>query len=119
MIEWLVSRGEIPKEVKSSTEVIIVTGVDALGRSHDARQLDEALIRVTNTLGPQVLMSTVNVPQVIQRVFDTSDVDSSGLLKSSEDIQQETQEAQQQALAEKAAGPTVNAAAKVMTSNVQ
>ena len=113
-LEYLRIKGEIPKLLQDIAEPLIITGVDALGRSHEARQLDEALARLQVVFGANAAMY-LKTDAIAHRVFTTSDVDPKGLVKTPEEMQAEAEASQQQALAEKSVGPAIQAGAKMMT----
>ena len=93
-----------PKLPKDQVKPKIVTGLEALGRSTDLQRL--------NTFAQQIApfgeaaLGALNIGEYISRVGASLGVDMKGLIKSQEQLAQEQQEAQQQALQEQVA-PTV------------
>lgn len=108
------SNGELPEipEFGGSIEPTIITGVDALGRGHDLANLTQALQIISNF--PEV-MQTINQDNLALRVFTAAHIDTTGLVKSPEQIAQDRQqqmEMYQQQVATDAAGQAAVAQAK-------
>jgi len=72
----------------------IITGVEALGRGNDLNKMDEFLVGVGQLLGPEVLGQFVNMREYMDRRAMALGIDTDGLIKSEEQIQQEQQQAQ-------------------------
>lgn len=70
-------------------EPSIITGVDALGRGHDAVNLTQAL-SIISQLGDQA-MSTINIGNLMTRIFTAYHIDVTGLVKTPEELQAEQQ----------------------------
>lgn len=70
-------------------EPTIITGVDALGRGHDAANLTQA-IGVVSQLG-EGAMSSINMDNLMMRIFTAFHIDATGLVKSPEEVQAEQQ----------------------------
>lgn len=107
--------GTLPKLPEGSTEIDIITGVDALGRGMELQKLDSFIMTIPQPLIPAVAES-LNVEEYVARRAAALGIDLNGLVKSQEQIQQEQQQAQQQAMQqqmlEKGIGPAVNAMSK-------
>lgn len=93
---------ELPPQVVPT----IVAGMDALGRSSDLMNLD-AMIGGTLQLYPEA-GAYVNWGDYMQRRANALGVDTSGLIKTPEQVAQEQQQAQLMALAEKLGPNAVN-----------
>ena len=97
--------GSLPEEVKKFPKdiinPIIVTGLEALGRSSDL----EKLLQLQALLTPQE-QQFVNPEELLRRKIAYAGIPDDGLIKSAETVQQENaaaqQAAQQQAMIEKA-----------------
>jgi len=87
---------ELPPEVTPK----IVTGLDALGRGNDLAQLD-AFIQGAMALAPEAASSVINWQDYMTRRGAALGIDMSGLIKSPEQVQQEQNQAQMMAMAEK------------------
>ena len=100
-LEAMRIEGLLPKVVLDSTQPIIITGVDALGRSHEAQQLDEFLVRMQAIVGPEGIMSVIKVDELARRMAAGSDVDPKGLVKTPEELAAEQQQANAMQMTEK------------------
>jgi len=72
----------------------IITGIEALGRGNDLNKMDEFLVGIGQLLGPEVLGQFVNMREYMDRRAMALGIDTDGLIKSEEQIQQEQQQAQ-------------------------
>lgn len=78
----------------------IVTGLEALGRGHEQQKLD-AFIGHLQPLGMEVLAQYMNIDDYIKRCATNMGIDTTGLVKTKEEIQAERDaaaQAQQQAM---------------------
>ena len=91
----------LPKLPKDLVKPVIVTGVEALGRGNDLSKLDLFLAGAAQVVGPQAIGQFVNVEDYFKRRATALGIKTDGLIKSSEQMQQEAQMAQMQALSEK------------------
>lgn len=91
----------LPKLPKDLVKPVIVTGVEALGRGNDLSKLDLFLAGAAQVVGPQAIGQFVNVEDYFKRRATALGIKTEGLIKSSEQMQQEQQMAQMQALSEK------------------
>ena len=107
---------EIPSLPKKSVTPVIVTGIEALGRGNDLQKLREFIVEIAQLaqINPQVA-GMLNPSDLLTRIATSLGIETEGLVKSQEQLQQEAeaqQEAAQQeqmmAMAEKAAGPVAN-----------
>lgn len=73
----------------ATIEPTIVTGMDALGRGHDLSNLTQAIGLIAQ-LGEQAF-STINMNNLILRIFTSSQIDATGLVKTPEQMQEEQQ----------------------------
>jgi len=93
----------------------IVTGLDGIGRGQDREALMIFAETLAQTLGPEALASNLNPTELIKRLAASVGIDTLGLVKTEEDLQQEQeaaqQQAQQQALTQQA-GQLANAEVK-------
>ena len=86
----------------------IIVGLEALGRASDRIRLLQFMQDLTGTLGAEVLAQHINLDDAIKKFAIANGVDTQGLLKDQEQIQQEQQQAQQQQFAQQAlANPRV------------
>lgn len=73
-------------------KVGITTGLEALGRGQDAERL-RMLLSDLSTLGPEALQA-INMPTLVTRLAVARGVDTTNLIKSSEELQAEAEAAQ-------------------------
>ena len=92
---------ELPKLPKDLVKPVIVTGVEALGRGNDLSKLDLFLAGAAQVVGPQAIGQFVNVENYFKRRATALGIKTEGLIKSAEQMQQEAQQQQMQALTEK------------------
>ena len=90
--------GEIPKIPPDIVKPTIVAGVNALGRGQDRESLGQFLTIVAQTMGPEAIMRFINPEEVIKRLAAAQGIDVLNLVRSMQEIQQEEQAAQQQAM---------------------
>lgn len=106
-IAGLERRGQLPK--LPGVKPIIVTGLEALGRGNDRNKLVRFLTTISQALGPQAVPQFVNVEEVITRIGIADGIDMQGLVKTSEEIAEGMQQAQQQAMVSKLGPNAINA----------
>lgn len=111
--------GELPALPKGTVKTQIVTGLAALGRSHDIQKLDTLLAGIAELAGPQAVAEYVNIGSLIQRRATALGVDTSGLIRSEADVQQQRQAAAARELANKVGPDVVKAGADMMQQNQQ
>jgi hypothetical protein len=97
----------IPALPKDITPVII-TGVEALGRGNDLNRLDTFLTGVAQTLGPEVIATTINPDEYMRRRAVALAVDPQGLIKTPEEIAQAQQTQQMQAMLQQLGPNAIN-----------
>lgn len=102
VIDRLTKQKRLPSLPDGVAKPTIVTGLEALGRGHDLNKYD-LLMKALAPLGPEVLMSEMNVGDYITRIGTALGIDMSGLVKSADQRQQE-QAAQQQQMANQMMG---------------
>lgn len=89
--------GKMPKMPKDTVKPTIVTGMEALGRGQDLNKLAQFL-QYLQPLGPEVIASSMNIDDYIDRLGASLGIDTGGLIKSAEQKameQQQMMEAQQ------------------------
>ena len=115
MVKLLLARmeksGKMPKFPKDTLKPQIVTGMEALGRGQDLNKLSQ-LLQMLQPLGPEILQRELNIDDYIDRLGASLGIDTSGLISSAEQKEQEAQAEQQMMqqqqmmqMAEKATGP--------------
>ena len=117
LVERLMTRmsrnDRLPKLPKDIVKPTIVTGVEALGRGNDLNRLDLFLAGANQVVGPDAVAQYVNIGDYFKRRATALGIDTEGLIKTEEEVQQAMQMAQMQQMTEKlgapAMGPAVNA----------
>ncbi|MET4733921.1 hypothetical protein ABIE64_002650 [Thalassospira sp. MBR-102] len=97
-INRLQREGKLPVLPKDIVKPTIVTGVDALGRGHDRNKLVSYLTTLAQAVGPQAIPQYHHVEEISKRLAMSEMLDHQGLIKTREEIQQEQQAQQQQAM---------------------
>ena len=108
-LKRLVSKGVIPDILKNSVELEITTGSAALGRGTEFRALESFMNSAVNLLG-QEAGKYLNIPEALNRMAYSLDVNTGDLVKTDEQLQAEAAAAQQQQLEQQAVAPAINAA---------
>jgi len=100
-------------------KIKIIVGMEGLGRASDRLRLLQFMSDLAGTLGAEVLAKYINLDDAIKKFAVANSLDVQGLIKSPEQIQQETQATQQQAFTQQAlADPRVAIeAGKYISSN--
>ena len=90
---------DLPKDIVRPK---IIVGLEALGRASDRLKLLQFMSDLSNMLGAEVLAKHINLDDAIKKFAIANGVDTQGLLKDQEQIQQEQQQQMQQQFAQKA-----------------
>lgn len=88
------------KALPKGVDVIIVAGLEALGRKADLTRVQRSFAFLAQTLGPTFLQR-INPDWVIRTVLTSEGINAKDALRSEEDIAAEQQQAQQMSLTEK------------------
>jgi hypothetical protein len=88
---------EIPALPKDSVRPTIITGIEALGRGNDLQKLREFVAEIGNLaqVNPQIAQS-LNTDDLVKRIATGLGIDTEGLIKSQEQLQQEQAAMQEQ-----------------------
>jgi hypothetical protein len=116
LMDLMTRKKKLPKVPKEFVKPLIITGVDALGRGQDLQKLDAFLVGVQQTLGPQVLMQFLNVPEYLNRRAAALGIDPAGLIKDADTMAMEAQQAQQANLVNKLGPTALTQAGKLIQS---
>jgi len=115
LMDRMSKRDRLPKLPKDIVKPTVITGVEALGRGNDLNRLDMFLAGANQVVGPEAVAQYVNVGDYFKRRATALGIETEGLIKSDEEIQQAMQQAQQQEmmmkLGQPAVAPTINAIA--------
>ena len=116
----------LPNLPKDIVRPKIIVGMEALGRASDRLRLLQFMSDLAGTLGAEVLAKHINLDDAIKKFAIANGIDTEGLLKSVEQIQQEQQQQMQQQFAQNAladprvaieAGKHIEAKGKELTFN--
>lgn len=110
LMKEMESEGRLGNIPDMAVQPAVVTGIDALGRNQELMRLRTAIQGLAQDLGPQVLAEYINPSEYIGAVFAAVGVSSKKLVRAESEVQAARQAMQQQALAEKAVAPGINAA---------
>lgn len=94
VMDRMTKAGKLPRVPKKYIQPTIITGVDALGRGQDLQRLDTFVSGLTQVLGPDALRH-INVSEYLRRRAAALSLDTTGLVRSEEELAAEAQEAQQ------------------------
>jgi len=89
--------GSLPKLPKNVVRPEIVAGVNALGRGQDRESLTMFITTVAQTLGPEALMKYIDPSEAIKRLATAQGIETLRLVRTDQQIQQMSAQAQQQA----------------------
>ena len=92
----------LPNLPKELVKTKIIVGMEALGRASDRLRLLQFMSDLANTLGAERLAQYINLDDAIKKFAVANGIDTGGLIKSQEQIQQEAQAQQQQQFASQA-----------------
>lgn len=95
----------MPPLPENMVKPTIITGIDALGRSHELNRLDAFLGGAIQMFGPE-LLTYINLSDYLRRRATGLDLETAGLIRSEQEIAQMQQMQQQQAMVQKL-GPAV------------
>lgn len=91
-------------------ELVIVTGVEALGRNVELDKIRQFNQLIQELGAPDVVLSRLNVGAYIDRIANSLSLDTEGLIKTDEQIAQEQQAAQQQQMLQQGMGGLIDGA---------
>lgn len=101
----MIRKGKVP-DIKDSTDVVIVTGLDALGRTQEVNHLTQYVQTLQTSFGPQVIAQYISVSEFATRLAAGMGVQHEGLVRSEQDIANMNNVSQNQSIAEKL-GPSM------------
>jgi hypothetical protein len=95
LMDIMNKKKKLPKIPKDVINPVIITGVEALGRGNDLQKLDMFLGGVAQMFGPQVVQQYINPSEYLKRRATSLGIKTAGLVKSEEQLAQESQQAMQ------------------------
>jgi len=101
-LDMLKQQKLLPNLPKELVKTKIIVGMEALGRASDRLRLLQFMSDLSNTLGAETLARHINLDDAIKKFAVANGIDTGGLIKSREQIQEEAQAQQQQQFAQQA-----------------
>lgn len=96
-IKYLQSKGKLPK-LPDIVKPSIITGLEALGRSHEQQRLRGFVAEAGQMFGPEAIVEYVEVSEYLKRSGAAWNVETNGLVRDEQTVQQNRQmRAQQEA----------------------
>lgn len=109
----------LPKIPKKFVTPAIITGIEALGRGNDLNRLDSYLAGIGQLLGPEAIQKYVDVREYLTRRAAALGIETTGLVKTEEQLNSEQQAMMQQASMQQALPAITSAATGAMSRNLQ
>lgn len=102
IMDRMSKKGKLPKMPKGDlVRPVVVTGVEALGRGNDLTRLDLFLTGLAQMFGPEAVAQFINIPDYLRRRATSLGIETEGLIKSEDQLQNESQMQMGQQMAEK------------------
>jgi len=86
---------QLPTLPKSLVRPQIVAGVNALGRGQDYQSLTQFITTIAQTMGPEAIMKYISPEEYIKRLAAAQGIDVLNLVKTQQQLQQDTAQQQQ------------------------
>jgi len=115
----LAKRGVIPEipmaGKRRAVEPVIVTGIQALGRSTDAEKLLRVRAAATTAMGPEAAAQRFDDGAWLNRLFAAEGIDPQGVIRTDAQIAAMNEAAQKNAIQERVASGMVDAGGRMLT----
>ena len=89
---------EIPRIPKDLVKPTIVAGINAIGRGQDSDALTQFMTTIAQTIGPEAIMQYINSDELIKRYAAAQGIDYLNLVKTQEQLSQESEQQQMNAM---------------------
>jgi hypothetical protein len=119
VIDKLTKTKRMPKLPKDFVTPTIVTGIDALGRGNDLNRLDVYLQGIGQILGPQMIQQYIDVREYLNRRAASLGIETTGLVKSEEQLAVEQQQAMQMQMISQHGNQAMTEGGKVLQSSMK
>lgn len=117
-IHYLQEAGKLD-EFADGVEVEVITGVEALGRGQEASTLMAYVKAVSQFIDPQAMATYMDISGLLKMLGASLGVDTTAILKSEEQQQQEARQAQEQAMLKQAMPNLVNAGGNLLGKSME
>lgn len=87
--------GDLPPVPEGLVDPQVTTGLEAIGRGNDKQRLTTFLQTVATAIGPEQFLQYINPTELIRRFAAADGIDTSGLVKSAQQLQAEQAQMQQ------------------------
>jgi len=114
LISKMTKQKRLPKLPKEVVKPTITTGVEALGRGNDLNKLDMFVAGVGQVMGPEVVATYLVPGEYLRRRGAAVGIDTNGLVKTDDQLQQEQQQQQQMQAMMQLGKPAIDSATKQM-----
>lgn len=101
-------------ELPEGVDPAVITGLDALGRNEDLNRLDVFVGGVQQAFGPEVTSRYIKIDGYLIRRATALGINSDGLVRSEEEVQQGVQQQRISDTMQTAAGPLITAGASLI-----
>ena len=91
------SMGRVPTPWVDLSALVMTVGLAAVGRGNDLEQLVRFTTTLGQTIGPEGLAQYLKPTELITRLAYSMGIDTLGLIKTEQELQQEQQAQQEQA----------------------
>ena len=118
-IARLSKSGKLPVLPEDTVKPTIITGFEALGRGNDRAKLVEFMTTLTNTVGREAVQQFVNVENYIERLALSDGINTKGLIKTQDALQEEQAQAQQMQTMNALGPKAVDAMGKLANTSMQ
>lgn len=115
-MEKRVGTTKLPEKI---TQPVIVTGLAAIGRGHDQRNLQLFVKEIVAVLGPELAMRYLKGLEFIQRSAAAYGIDTTNLIPTEEEVAQKEQEAQMLQMVQYLGPQGINAAGGMAKAAMQ
>lgn len=103
------TKGELPQLPDGAVSPQIITGLEGLGRSSDVERLDALVADVAQQFGPEAVSEYINVGGFLKLKAAGLGINTDGILRTEQEVQQSRQQKQQGELMQSAVGPGIKA----------
>lgn len=89
---------DIPRIPKDLVKPTIVAGINAIGRGQDSDALTQFMTTIAQTIGPEAIMQYINSDELIKRYAAAQGIDYLNLVKTQDQLSQESEQQQMNAM---------------------